>query len=284
MKKILMSLMVICLAGGLIGAGLFADFSDIETSRTNFFSTGSLDLKVSDTLGNLYDDPNVPTFFEISNAYPCCSKDIHLDLHNVGQGWQQIPDVYLHIKNLECFGIEKNEPELAAETGATPIGEDANGTPIWATVDRLEGSAAALGEYGENCELSKHVDITIARKYEGEAVFTELNLIAMGYDKNGDGIVKMDEVVCEQILLGILGDDPNTSGIDESIMYLDITLHLQDVDEDDLIADGTLVDPGTGYGWFDDGIPAEAKWDHWPTNALQKDIMYFDMAFELLQT
>ena len=46
MKKILFSLMAILLAVGLVGAGAFAYFSDIETSEGNTFTAGTLDLTV----------------------------------------------------------------------------------------------------------------------------------------------------------------------------------------------------------------------------------------------
>ena len=54
MKKILISLMAIALVVGLVGVGIFASFSDTETSSGNTFTAGTLDLKVD---GN--DDPNV---------------------------------------------------------------------------------------------------------------------------------------------------------------------------------------------------------------------------------
>ena len=49
-----------------------------------------------------------------------------------------------------------------------------------------------------------------------------------------------------------------------------IELHFPDIDEDDL-----------GYHYFDENIPAEAKWDHWPTNAYMGDQCIFDIVFKL---
>ena len=46
MKKILFSLMAILLALGVVGAGAFAYFSDVETSEDNVFTAGTLDLQV----------------------------------------------------------------------------------------------------------------------------------------------------------------------------------------------------------------------------------------------
>ncbi len=280
MKRILMSLMIIGLVGGLMGSAL-ADFSDIETSHGNYFESGSLDLKVSDADGNLYEDPTVPAFFQIEDAWPCCYKDVVFDLTNDGQGSQKKPWAYLHITNLDCYGIIKTEPENAAELALTPVGIDEDGNDVYATDDgSATGTPLIGGDYGENCELSKHVDIEIEVTQEstdgtaGNAInWVTVDLSA--YDANADGIIKMNEVKDLQLELGELAneDDVTTTTLWENRMFVQVTLHLQDVDEDDL-----------GFHLFDETIPNEAKWDHWPTNALMKDGMSFDIVFELLQT
>jgi len=55
MKRILVSLMVIALICGLIGSGIYATFSDSETSSENKFISGTLDLKLSDADETLQD-------------------------------------------------------------------------------------------------------------------------------------------------------------------------------------------------------------------------------------
>jgi hypothetical protein len=281
MKRILMSLMVIGLVGGLMGSAL-ADFSDIETSVGNYFESGSLDLLVSDNTGALYEDPDVPAFFNVVAAWPECEKAVVFDLHNDGSGNQTIPWVYIHFKNLECYGIEKTEPELAAEMAATPIGELEDGTAVYATTDGSKEGQPLIGtDYGENCELSKHVDVriwTTMMSTDGTAAgafdWAEVDLAQYDVDPQ-NGVVKMNELVCNQVELGQLAneDDPETVDVEENHMYVKIILRLQDIDEDDY----------PGVSLFDETIPAEAKWDHWPTNALMLDGMSFDMAFELLQ-
>jgi predicted ribosomally synthesized peptide with SipW-like signal peptide len=62
-KKILFSVMVIALVGALIGGGIYAFFSDVETSAGNTFTTGTLNLKVGD------DDPCTETI-DISPLKP----------------------------------------------------------------------------------------------------------------------------------------------------------------------------------------------------------------------
>ena len=286
MKKILISLMVIGLTGGLMGAAL-ADFSDIETSQGNFFGTGELNLKVSDYLGNEYEDPNVPAMIQYSNAWPCCTKDYYIDLHNAGEGDQYIPWAYIHFKNFSCDDLEakdgsdKPEPERAAEEGLTPVGEDVDGNLVYVDIyaPASANNPAALGVIGDDCTLGKYIDIQIFWSDEqvekAEMVQNWRQLDLMKYDTDPkNGVVTMNELECYQIELGQI---PNCNKL-----WLDIKIHYGDIDEDDLIAWGMLDDPGTGYGWFDD-TTVEAKWDHWPTNALMKDVIYFDMSFELLQ-
>ena len=314
MKNILLSVVVI---GALVVAGVggtLADFSDYEVSEDNYFATGAMDLVVSDEDGDDYNGDIVPEVFRVVDGWPCCSKDRSFDLHNVGDNEQEPPVVYLHIKNVDCGwvmpkmayewidcdddvciivdapanpptqgsrnqGLPKpvTEPEFVAECGGV-AGEDVNGDPV-----TVPGIGCC---YGEDCQLSQHVDvkIQIAGPYTGAdtpetasdvptADWVTLDLSS--YDDDPSDIVKLDELACQQIELGEL---PGCF-----TLWVNMSLHLQDVDEDDLIAAGDLTDPGMGYGWFDDTIPCEAKWDHWPTNALQNDVMWFDMGFELLQ-
>lgn len=306
MKRILMSVMTIAVVGGLMGSAV-ADFSDIEISKDNYFAVGALDLKVSDYMGTEYQDPNVPAFCTFEDGWPCCNKSFFFDLENYGQGSQKDPHAYVHFKNYECgwvvpaniwkwldedgnpvpapdpepvagtrgTGYPKpvNEPEFVAECGGI-AGEDKDGNAV---------VVPGIGLYGEECQLSKHIGIRIemagpyplAQKPETssdvpDADWTQLDLVAMGYDTNGDGVVKMNEVECKQIYLGTLPDQWG--------MWIHVALHFQDFDEEDAYDEGLI--PTT---YFDEDYP-EAKWDHWPTNAMQKDVVNFDMAFELLQT
>jgi predicted ribosomally synthesized peptide with SipW-like signal peptide len=63
MKKIVVSLMVIALVGALIGSGIFAAFSDIESATDNTFTAGTLNLKVGSA------DPCTETI-SVSNLKP----------------------------------------------------------------------------------------------------------------------------------------------------------------------------------------------------------------------
>jgi len=55
MKTILVSMMTIALVAALIGGGIYAAFSDVETSTGNEFIAGTLDLKLTDADETLQD-------------------------------------------------------------------------------------------------------------------------------------------------------------------------------------------------------------------------------------
>ena len=305
MKNILLSVVVVAALVAAGVGGTLADFSDIEISEDNYFSTGALDLVVSNNLGVEYPD-DAPKFYMITDALPCCDKSVFLDLHNYGQGFQADPYAYLHIKNLDCgwvmpkkpyawldaddkkvdppdplpstgdFGTgyprPVTEPEFVAECGGV-AGELANGTAV---------TVVGMGEYGETCEVSKHVGvikIEVAGPYTHDEIPTSADVPAADWklvdltdydDDPEDGVIKINELVCEEILLAQI---PACKKI-----WVHMSLHLQDYDEEDAYTDGVI---DTTY--FAETYP-EAKWDHWPTNAYQKDYMEWDMAFELLQT
>ena len=108
-KKILVSMMVIGLVAAFAGAGLYAYFSDTETSTGNTFQAGTLDLKVD---GN--DDPNVPVYFNVSNVKPGDSGSVDIVLSNVGS----IDGVaYLNFTNVIDDPGETPEPEPTPDNG-----------------------------------------------------------------------------------------------------------------------------------------------------------------------
>jgi hypothetical protein len=257
MKNILLSVVVVAtlIAAGV--GGTLADFSDIEISVGNEFETGSMNLKVSDETGALYDGPGpIPAIFTVpasAGAWPCCSKDIRFDLTLECQGQGTEAHTYIHFKGIECYGVEKVEPEIAVEQGGL-IGEKLDGTLVYSPWMR---------EFGENCELAEHIDISIFSSTNSIAgPWTPVDILYC--DTNADGIIKMNEVACNQIYLGLVQCD--------TPLYVMATLHLQDVPEE-------LV----GEDLFDETIWQEAKFNDWPTNALMKDGMRFNISFEATQ-
>jgi hypothetical protein len=111
---------------------------------------------------------------------------------------------------------------------------------------------------GERCDMDKHIEVEI--RYDG--VLVDLS----AYDLNQDGKVKLDEVQCNQILISQL----EACG---AVHEVNFTFLLQDVPEEYY-----------GLDLFDETNEHEIKWNWWPTNAYQGDMLTFDILFELLQT
>jgi spore coat-associated protein N len=111
MKALLMSLMVIALVGGLVGGGMFAYFSDTETSTGNTFTAGTIDITVAPAEDGVFINGTQTEF------KPCEWGYLTITITNVGQNPAK---VYKHIKSLVGNQGTQSEPEIEAE-GTTPI-------------------------------------------------------------------------------------------------------------------------------------------------------------------
>jgi len=111
MKKILVSFMTIALVSALIGGGIYAYFSDVETSTGNTFTAGTLDLNLDGGNTNVVK-------FTVDDVKPGASGGGTWTVANVGN-----MDGYL---DLESIGVSEGigtttDPELADEV---PPGTD----------------------------------------------------------------------------------------------------------------------------------------------------------------
>lgn len=120
MKRILISLMTMAVVGALIGGGIYAYFSDVETSTGNTFTAGTLDLQVDS------ENPWTSTGVTVSNMEPgVAATPVDLTCENVGT---LTGDLYIRITGVNDTGgtetyacgapISGNvtsEPECAAE-------------------------------------------------------------------------------------------------------------------------------------------------------------------------
>jgi predicted ribosomally synthesized peptide with SipW-like signal peptide len=301
MKNILLSVVVI---GVLIAAGVggtFAHFSDTEESVGNQIKVGAMDLKV-----NGYDDPDVGAVWEVELEPGQDIPEAYLTLSNVGQPAGDDCHVYIHFKNFNCEnidvdgnpanGVQNPEPEDVAQDGG------------WLGQVYLPG----IGILGDNCNLAAYIVVTNL-EYDGDPVdLTEYD-VELG---NDDGVITLNELLCHNILLGeldkadsaVLGIDIDVNDIDEDDILTFAGVDNDgdgDVDEDgrtegvdglpgvDDDGDG-YVDEDPGYegddvnddgGYFNgfDETVALMCWDHWPTNALMKDKITFDLLFSLVE-
>jgi len=248
MKSILLSLLVV---SALVAAGIggtLADFSDSEEELGDALQAGSLDLKVNDA-----DDPDVMPF-TISTIIPDKWYDVAKSVKNVGtiDGW-----LYLHIKNAVCN--ETNDKDLdgdgVIENGAGVMDDKPEPEKV-AEFGGKVGQQMVTG-LGERCDMEKHiaVEIWFGTDPSDETTMTQIDLSQ--YDKDGNGDIKLDELVCEQILI----DQLPQCGAE---YFVNFKFLLQDV-----------LDPN----W-----PGDPKFAYWPTNCYMGDTVTFDVLLELLQT
>ena len=117
MKKILVSVMVIAMVAGLIGAGISAFFSDTETSTGNTFTAGTLDLQVKDNNEGWGD--GVTATWTMSNMKPgdeLTGTVEQVDLRNVGSVSASTVDITV-INTV----IDPPGPESDTEAGTTDM-------------------------------------------------------------------------------------------------------------------------------------------------------------------
>jgi predicted ribosomally synthesized peptide with SipW-like signal peptide len=273
----------------LVAAGIggtFAHFSDTEESFDNYLQTDEMDLTVSTVIkvGGVwvsqaeYDDlpygVGVPALIEeTSFMYPCRDYSYHFDLHNISVN--TVGQAYMHFKNLRCEDVDskdgdpKPEAEQVAECGGQLGQVEVPGiNPDY--VDCI--GAMACEVVGVEIE---EMDTTSVAVVDLDPYDTP----AMG--GNGDGIVTLNELICHNIPLVEI--PPCNSYV------VLVRFHFFDLDEDQMILDGVVAppaNPAPGDGGYFDGTDPDiaAKcWDHWPTNAFQKDKLIFDILFSLAQ-
>jgi len=251
MKNLLLSIGVIAaLVAGLVG-GIFADFSDSEEEMGDSLQAGSMDLKVNNA-----DDPDVLPFV-IKGMVPEKQYDVTKKVKNVGtiDGW-----LYIHIKNAKC--TETNDKDLNGDGQITAPADN----PEPENVAELGGKVGQkqVPGLGVACDMEKHIAVQ-SISYDGD----QINISA--YDKNKDGVVKLDEIQSYQIKILVNGQQKplEACGAEHKVTFLFV---LQDVPEEFY-----------GLNIFNNSDPNEVKWNNWPTNRYQGDTVTFDVLFELLQ-
>lgn len=255
MRNRVLGLIVLLLVVGLtvpmVGETL-ASFSDIETSRDNFISVGSLDLKV-----NGEDDPNVAPVIEIVNVAPgTVYGPFSCEVRNDGEA--ESPDgskppayLYIHFKQITCANVNppydgyedvniingdnlKPEPELVTEYGGK--------------IDCTE--VPGVGRLGDDCTMKPHTVVTVL--FDGKTIIDQY---------------KLDELECQEIYLGEL----EPYGV---VHTVDMYVQVPPISEADAISAGIL-----GQQYFGD----DSVFRFWPTNGLMYDKVSFSIAFELFQ-
>lgn len=196
MKRILISFMTVALVSALIGGGVYAYFSDVETSSDNTFTAGTLDLEVAS------ENPWTSTPVTVSNMEPgAAASPVDISCDNIGN---LTGDLYMKITNVTDTGgtetyacgapISGNvtsEPEcvaeialglrvddissqvtLSCEVDATPVvgldGVLLNAVPATWTLIKDDMSATSI-----TLSIGGSLDSSVTNEYQGdESTFT----------------------------------------------------------------------------------------------------------------
>lgn len=154
-KGVLLSALVIVIVSSLIGAGVFATFSDTETSSGNVFAAGTLDLKVDG------DDDPISAYFEVENTAPGASGSATINIENAGT-IDGTASVIIPDESVDNEPGNTPEPEPTpdnGELGANTIItiKDAGGIVLaTGTLDELAGEEVSVGSLaaGENTNIT----------------------------------------------------------------------------------------------------------------------------------
>jgi predicted ribosomally synthesized peptide with SipW-like signal peptide len=191
MKAILISLMVIGLVGGMVGGGLFAYFSDTETSTGNTFTAGTIDITV--TGGGIVKNGSQVEF------KPCEWGYLEYTITNIGEN---PADVYKHIISLVGSQGTSSEPEVEAEAGTpvVPTAANFNFDLKVGTVDKIPAPGVPLANV-----ISKWMFLGTIDKGQSITVVQSFHLLDTGVPQNelqGD-VATIDE---EYLALQVPGD------------------------------------------------------------------------------
>ena len=114
-RKVLVAFLVIGLVATMAGAGIYAYFSDTETSGENTFQAGTLDLKVGGQ------DGTQVVHIELGNIAPGWSREYRWTLKNAGTLDGRL---WFEVTNIENKDNSVTEPEQGAPSeDGTETGE-----------------------------------------------------------------------------------------------------------------------------------------------------------------
>jgi len=118
MKKIIMSLAIIAAVAAVVAGGTFAYFSDSDTSKTNTFTAGTLEISVND------DNDKWESGFVLDDMKPCYTDYINFRINNDGNNPVDIIKKLTFLSDEDVsYGLDGkengiNEPECEAYGGS----------------------------------------------------------------------------------------------------------------------------------------------------------------------
>jgi len=272
-KHIILAVVVVVALVTAATGGVFATWSDSETSMDNRIETGAVDLKVNGADdANDYGATGVPSKVDIECMIPCkWYGPFEVELWHAGQCTQDA-HAFIEFKDVCCGNVlPKVNPEDPADGGSNywprgtttgyPDPESGDLKPEPELVAEYGGKVdctevPGVGVLGDLCTMKSHVEVAVT-------------LTDIAYDVDTIvGPVKIIELEgFEAYLFDLTPCQPR-------MIYL--WFHLVQPSEEDY-----------GYDFFaDPGDPGfdELRWlkfNDWPSWGLMKDLASFSMEFDL---
>lgn len=253
MKKILFSVMTLVLVVGLVGAGAFAYFTDVEKSTGNTMSAGTLDLEIADNNEGYSNNPVTASYSSPANLAPGETFESGpVYLKNVGT--MDIGFIWARFCNL----VHSEGVDTDAELSDTParcdiskyiklvsVSESNDGGSSYVKTDFDATLADAFLDYwiGRGAPLTKDgvislYDLVVARNYGSGDYVT--SLVLLNYFSSP--ILTPGDVAAFKFEFQLLEATPNAYQGDTATFEVDFIGSARTVYPDDLLAD-SITEP-----------------------------------------
>jgi len=205
--SLILAVVLVLAVGGSLASGTMAGFFDVEHSIENRMHAGYQNLTVD---GQDDEQDDIIESFQSGPMWPDQPYERVVVLCNTGTlggiAYIHIFDV-LGVEDAPGVGIGTSEPELAAEEGTSPIGEDENGNPVYATYDSTSPASGSnpplIGADYSN--LHDHVLVTMWWDADDSCSFEDGERIELN---SGEYTLPLSQIDCTEYLLGELAADP----------------------------------------------------------------------------
>lgn len=182
-RKILISLLAIAMVGAMIGGGVYAAFSNSETSSSNTFVAGTLDLKTNDADG-------VTATLQATNMKPGDSVGPEtITLKNAGTIDGSTLDI--DISYVENDGTEPTDPSLQVDKTPDEFADELivntltyGGVDLLAGITDVDGDGVDMKEVAA-ADLSGQAGLTASATKD---FAIKVTLKDVGNDFQADGI------------------------------------------------------------------------------------------------
>jgi predicted ribosomally synthesized peptide with SipW-like signal peptide len=289
-KSIILAVVVVVALVVAGTGGVFATWSDSETSEFNWIETGSLDLKVNgaDDIGRYWGD-GVPRKVFIDHMIPCTwYGPFEVELWNAGQ-CTEVPKAYIHFKEFDCLNVPPKDNPYNPDDPDSPgsacwyenYGPDATtGYPDPFSGD-LKPEPELVAEYGgkvdctwvegiggpigDNCSMGAAVQVVVT---------DETGLVIVGPRV-------IDDLYCDEIELFDLPP------CEARTIYLWFKLYQFSEEDFGFIGDNEYfvhpddMDPVPTGEAYEAALMHWKKFNDWPSWAYMKDAVWFNIEFDL---